>query len=107
RADDRLAAVGAHGWAAAASRELRRLGRRRQRSRAATGGPEALTERERQVADLVRSGSSNRQIAERLFVSEKTVERILSTVFDKVGVRNRTALAALLEAARTGSGLDG
>lgn len=101
RAADGLAAVGAHGWAASPNRELRRLGRRRTRARTgAASGPAALTDRERQVADLVRSGCSNRQIAERLFVSEKTVERILSTVFDKVGVRNRTALASLVEAAR-------
>jgi DNA-binding CsgD family transcriptional regulator len=96
---DRLTATGAHGWADVADRELRRLGRRRRRvDPAGEAGMGALTERERQIAELVREGASNRQIAGRLYVSEKTVERTLSTMFGKLGVRNRTALASLVEA---------
>ncbi|WP_205699131.1 LuxR family transcriptional regulator [Conexibacter sp. SYSU D00693] len=98
RAADRLVAVGAHGWAAGAERELRRLGRRRAARFQAATGLDALTERERQVAELVHAGHSNRQIAERIFVSEKTVERTLTGVFTKLGVANRTALATLVEA---------
>jgi DNA-binding CsgD family transcriptional regulator/tetratricopeptide (TPR) repeat protein len=106
RAADRLAAVGADGWAAGPQSELRRLGRRgrRRREAAADSGPEGLTEREAQVAELVRSGQTNRQIAEHLYVSEKTIERILSSTFGKLGVRNRTALAARLAVEREPAG---
>ena len=41
---------------------------------------------------LVAEGLSNRQIAERLFLSPKTVERHMSSLFDRTGVRERGAL---------------
>jgi len=101
RAADRLTGTGAHGWAGGAETELRRLGRRRPRPATdADAGLGVLTERERQIADLVRSGLRNREIAAQLFVSEKTVERTLSTTYAKLGVRNRAALSAAVEESR-------
>lgn len=49
-----------------------------------------LTSREREILDLVASGASNQQIAERLFISEKTVRNHLTAVFDKIGVSSRS-----------------
>lgn len=62
-----------------------------------TGVP-ALTPSERRVARLATEALTNREIAERLFVSEKTVEAHLSRVFRKLGVRSRTQLATQLTA---------
>jgi DNA-binding CsgD family transcriptional regulator len=52
-----------------------------------------LTEREGQVLALLRQGSSNRQIARSLYISERTVAVHISRIFDKLGVRNRTEAA--------------
>ncbi|WP_329430450.1 AAA family ATPase [Streptosporangium sp. NBC_01495] len=60
------------------------------------GGAHALTPSERQVAQLAATALTNRQIAERLFVSEKTVEAHLSRTYRKLGVRTRTQLALQL-----------
>ncbi|MGE4426402.1 MAG: helix-turn-helix transcriptional regulator [Solirubrobacteraceae bacterium] len=101
RAADRLTGTGAHGWADGAETDLRRLGRRRPRPAVDTdSGLGVLTERERQIADLVRSGLRNREIAAQLFVSEKTVERALSTTYAKLGLPNRAALSAAVEESR-------
>lgn len=51
-----------------------------------------LTVREREVTALVAEGMRNRQIGERLFISEKTVRHYLTSVFDKLGVADRLAL---------------
>ena len=51
-----------------------------------------LTVREREVIALVAEGMRNRQIGERLFISEKTVRHYLTSVFDKLGVADRLAL---------------
>lgn len=53
-----------------------------------------LSPREREVIRLLASGLTNRAIAGRLFVSEKTVARHLSNIFTKLGVSTRTAAAA-------------
>ena len=53
----------------------------------------SLSAREREVYDLVCLGLSNREVAGKLFISEATVKVHLHHVFDKVGIRSRTALA--------------
>jgi DNA-binding CsgD family transcriptional regulator len=85
-----------------AARDLRRLGSRVSADgrRAARGRSDAeLTERERDIAELVAAGSSNKQVAATLFLSEKTVENALTRVYAKLGVRSRTQLTRELAAA--------
>jgi DNA-binding CsgD family transcriptional regulator/energy-coupling factor transporter ATP-binding protein EcfA2 len=60
---------------------------------------ELLTETEVRVAREVAAGASNREIAERTFVSVKTVEATLTRIYRKLDVRSRTQLATLLPAA--------
>ena len=81
-----------------AERELRGLGVRTWRRGPASGGVGDLTARELEVAELVARGHTNPEIAERLFLSRKTVERHVSNVLGKVGVRNRAELTAVLAA---------
>lgn len=83
-------------------RELRRLGVRTWRRGRTRVGDGSLSEREREVAALVARGASNPEIAQALFLSRKTVERHVSNVLAKAGVRNRAELAALI--AREGEG---
>jgi DNA-binding NarL/FixJ family response regulator len=52
---------------------------------------ETLTSREHDVLSLMSEGMSNKQIAARLFVSPKTVEKIVSGIYRKLGVSSRTA----------------
>lgn len=82
---------GAETIAELAEKQLRALAVRTWR-RGAAGAP--LTERERAIARLIAAGASNPEIAQRLFLSRKTVERHVSNVLRKVGVRNRAELAA-------------
>jgi DNA-binding NarL/FixJ family response regulator len=56
--------------------------------------PGGLTEREAEVLACLAAGSSNREIAAALVISEKTVARHLSNIFTKLGVTSRTAAAA-------------
>jgi DNA-binding NarL/FixJ family response regulator len=77
--------LGAEGWAKKARAELGRIG-----GRSRAGG---LTPGERRVAELVAKGSTNREVAAALFLSERTVEAHLSHVYAKLGVRSRTELA--------------
>lgn len=74
---------------------LRRLGDSpRVPTSEAPGAPlEGLTPRENDVAELVAQGCSNREIAERLSISEGTVRNTLSVALDKLGLRDRTQLA--------------
>lgn len=53
-----------------------------------------LSEREAQVLRLIATGKTNREIAEALFISEKTVARHVSNIFDKLGVSSRTGATA-------------
>ena len=63
--------------------------------RATTNGPAgSLSEREAQVLRLLATGKTNRDIAEALFISEKTVARHVSNIFDKLGVSNRSGATA-------------
>ena len=56
-------------------------------------GEEALTERERQVAELLARGLTNRQIASRLHVSERTVDAHAEHIRGKLGVHSRAQIA--------------
>ncbi len=54
---------------------------------------EQLTEREREILVLVAQGASNRQVAERLYLTEGTVKNHMSSILSKLGVRDRTQAA--------------
>jgi DNA-binding CsgD family transcriptional regulator len=54
----------------------------------------ALSERETQVLRLIAAGKTNRAIANELYLSEKTVARHVSNIFDKLGVSSRTGATA-------------
>jgi LuxR family transcriptional regulator, maltose regulon positive regulatory protein len=91
-----LEAVGAKTEAGRGRQLLERLGRQaaggttRRRGRA----PGALTRRQREVLGLVADGLGDRDIAERLCLSEHTVHRHLANIFTRLGVSTRTAAAA-------------
>lgn len=53
----------------------------------------SLTKREQEVVDLLLEGKTNREIAERLFLSFHTVKAVLEKIYDKVGIHNRVLLA--------------
>jgi DNA-binding NarL/FixJ family response regulator len=59
-----------------------------------------ITPRELEILHLIASGLSNREIADRLFVSENTVKTHASRLFDKLGARRRTQAVQLGKAAR-------
>jgi DNA-binding CsgD family transcriptional regulator len=87
---ERFDALGAARWAEKVAADLARLpGRRPAKS-------DGLTTREGEVAELVAAGLTNKEVAARLFVSVRTVEATLSRVYEKLGVRSRTELAARL-----------
>ena len=80
-------------WAERAAQELRASGETaRKRDETA---PVDLTPTERQVAQLVQRGMSNREVAGQLFVSPRTVDFHLRNVFAKTGVTSRLELAQL------------
>lgn len=56
--------------------------------------PVGLTDRERQVLELVASGAANKVIAKELALSPRTVEAHLRSIFDKLGVASRTEAVA-------------
>ena len=82
--------MGAAPLVEAARHELRALGLRPRRS--AVTGPDSLTPTERRVAELAASGLTNRQTAEALFVTVKTVETHLARVYQKLGISTRVEL---------------
>jgi DNA-binding CsgD family transcriptional regulator len=94
QARGRLVALGAQPYVAACERELTACGAeiRPERRQARWN----LTASELTVARLVATGRSNREVAAELFISVKAVEFHLGHVFDKLGVRSRRALPALL-----------
>ena len=89
--------LGATPWASRAELELRATGRTRMPSRAPDVG--ALTPQELQIARLAASGMTNKQIAERLFLSPRTVGGHLYQIFPKLGITTRAALRDALDAA--------
>ena len=80
--------LGAPVWAARAESELRRIG-----GRSSPAG-HALSATEQRIVELARAGHTNREIADLMSVSPKTVEWNLSKIYRKLGVRSRTELAA-------------
>jgi DNA-binding NarL/FixJ family response regulator len=58
------------------------------------GKVQALTEQERKIFDLIGEGYSNRQIADTLFLAEKTVKNYVSNMLAKLGMSRRTEAAA-------------
>jgi DNA-binding NarL/FixJ family response regulator len=60
------------------------------------GAAARLTQRELKIAEVVAEGQSNREIAAKLGLSEKTVKNHLTSIFQKTGCRNRAQLTALL-----------
>jgi len=94
RARATLRDLGAPRLADEAARELRRLGVRVARPGAAVPGGPPLSDRERQIAELVSAGRTNREIAAQLHLSEKTVANHLTRVFTKLSISSRAALAA-------------
>jgi DNA-binding CsgD family transcriptional regulator len=87
----------------AAERELRQLGhrihRRSQPSAAAGDGVQSLTKREREIAQRIVDRRTNRQIAEELFLSPKTVETHIRNIFAKLGADSRVEVARIVERA--------
>ena len=72
--------------------------------RSALSGPGALTPAEHRVAELAARGHGNRAIAERLYVTPRTVETHLTHAFAKLDIRSRAELAAALQPAPADSG---
>lgn len=67
-----------------------------QRHHALAEGLQSLTPSERRIADMAARGASNRDIAQELFITPKTVEVHLSSVYRKLGISARTNLVAAL-----------
>ena len=87
---DTFERLGARPWTARAGNELRATGL----SVGAAGvtGPASLTPQQREIALLAAAGLTNKQIAERLFLSPRTVAAHLRQLFPKLGVASRAAL---------------
>ena len=85
---------GMHRLARRARHELNAAGVRPRRS--ARSGPDALTPAEHRVATLAAQGYSNRAIAERLYITKRTVETHLTHTFQKLDVTTRAQLPASL-----------
>jgi DNA-binding CsgD family transcriptional regulator len=81
--------LGAALWAEKASTEIARIGGR-------SPGPIDLTPTEQEIADLVGSGLTNREVANASFLSVSTVEANLRRIYRKLGVRSRTELSRKL-----------
>jgi non-specific serine/threonine protein kinase len=62
------------------------------------GGAGLLTRREQEIAELVASGLSNREIAARLFISKRTVDAHVDHIFSKLEISSRVQLTVLLQA---------
>lgn len=96
-ARDAFEALGAKPWAEKARTELRASG---ERAAARFDGPrEPLSPQELQIAQMAAGGLSNREIADRLFISHRTVGAHLYRVFPKLGVASRSDLSRALAAA--------
>jgi DNA-binding CsgD family transcriptional regulator len=92
---DLLSRHGYTGFAARAARELGLSGERSRRRQ--PGVDDDLTPQELQVAQLAAAGLSNREIAERLYLSHRTVASHLYRVYPKLGITSRNQLHLVLE----------
>jgi DNA-binding NarL/FixJ family response regulator len=101
-AREELFACQAYHYSDEAERELRRLGRAvaRRVEDTAEEHPLGLTDREVEVIELVAAGRTNREIADQLVLSVRTVDRHVSRIFEKLGVKSRIAAAAEYQRAR-------
>jgi DNA-binding CsgD family transcriptional regulator len=88
--------LGAAAWTERTRAELARIG-----GRAASSVD--LTPTEARVAELVAAGSTNREVADALFVSVHTVEANLKRIYRKLGIRSRTELASTFPSRPSGS----
>jgi DNA-binding CsgD family transcriptional regulator len=90
--------LGARSHQRLAAQQLRRLGVRtwRRGPDSVATGIAGLTLREVEVAQLAAAGASNQEIASLLAISPRTVERHITNVLAKLGLRNRTELAAVV-----------
>ncbi|MGY1664294.1 AAA family ATPase [Geodermatophilus sp. SYSU D00696] len=93
-AADAFAALDLVHWARRAEEELRATGRTARPRRPLPEEP--LTAQETRIALLAAQGASNREIAAELFLSPKTVEHHLTSVYRKRGLRSRVQLARLV-----------
>ncbi|MGB7859930.1 MAG: BREX system ATP-binding domain-containing protein [Acidimicrobiia bacterium] len=99
---DEFEALGAVRYRNQVEADLRALGHATTHRRSAPGrggsiGLESLTGRELEVAELVLDRRTNREIAEELFLSTKTVETHMRNIFNKLGVSSRVEVARALE----------
>jgi DNA-binding CsgD family transcriptional regulator len=93
---DTFELLGAEPWSARAAKELRATGVAAEPG--SQCGPGSLTAQEAEVVALAASGLTNKQIAERLYVSHHTVAAHLYRAFPKLGITSRAALRDALEA---------
>jgi DNA-binding CsgD family transcriptional regulator len=93
--------LGARSIARGGLETLRAAGGRPRRPRMA--GPDALTPSERQVVELAAGGATNREIAEALVITRKTVEWHLKKAFVKLDVSSREQLREAMDGRPTGS----
>jgi DNA-binding CsgD family transcriptional regulator len=96
-AADAFDALGAEAWSSRANAELRASGVSRRR-KAEHATQVELTAHELRVARMVAEGASNREAAAALFLSPKTVEYHLASIYRKLGVRRRAELASVATA---------
>ena len=62
-----------------------------------TDAADPLTDREKEICVLITEGLSNKQIAERLYISEGTVKNYISSIYDKTGIHDRVKLTLALK----------
>ena len=93
---DETARLGASGLADRAHQELIAAGARPRRDRRLLSGPESLTAGEDRVALLAAQGLTNREIAQRQFVTVKAVQWHLRNIYRKLDVSSREELPAAL-----------
>jgi len=76
---------------------------RKAHNHAAVAGPVKLTRRGQEVAELVALGLSNREIGERLFLSERTIEWHVEPILDRLGFTSRSQVAAWVGRTQAGT----